>query len=589
MADDRYRRTDGASAAVARGSARPEPSADPLVELARLIGQNDPVAYEPRSAQRSRDGVESRVERAPAPQRRSEPAPAPASRAPEPKFAPSSYTPRSPAADPSYSEQRYSEPGQSEPRFSDPRSDDHYSADGYDERDAEPPFEAEPRYPDQRYDGYTEPPRPSDARRVDPPAWLSSPRAPEPIPEPRASAPRAAEPRMAEPQTGWKPPRPRDAAPRGSSLRDPVPTQPAADPGYDDGYVDPHGGRPLGDRYGAAEPMFPTQAESLELGRDEQNYDPRYAPAADGAFESGDYYDPERGGEPYGRYAGQDADEQDDARPQGRGRAFAIAAAIMALAVVGTAGAYGYRTMKGGGTADGSPPVIRADVSPKKIASAVQSGDKQIYERIGSQNERMVSREEQPVAIRDPGGYPDATSNLPPTVSAPATVPSATPGEPKKIRTVTIRPDGEPPAAAKPATPAAAVPAAARPAPARPAAPAAGNAPMAITPAAPAPAARPAPQTAMATPAPSAAESGNYVVQLSAQKTPEEARASFRAMQDKYPSVLSNRQVLVKKKDLGAKGIYYGSQVGPFASREDAVQLCESLKSAGGNCIVQRN
>jgi cell division septation protein DedD len=113
---------------------------------------------------------------------------------------------------------------------------------------------------------------------------------------------------------------------------------------------------------------------------------------------------------------------------------------------------------------------------------------------------------------------------------------------------------------------------------------------MAITPpAAPAPAARATPQTAMAAPAPSATDSGNYVVQLSAQKTPEEARASFRAMQDKYPSVLSSRQVLVKKKDLGAKGIYYGSQVGPFASREDAVQLCESLKAAGGNCIVQRN
>ncbi|RAI28451.1 hypothetical protein CH338_29315 [Rhodoplanes elegans] len=93
----------------------------------------------------------------------------------------------------------------------------------------------------------------------------------------------------------------------------------------------------------------------------------------------------------------------------------------------------------------------------------------------------------------------------------------------------------------------------------------------------------------MTTPVPSAAETGGYVVQLSAQKTPEEARASFRAMQSKYPSVLSDRQVLVKKKDLGAKGIYYGSQVGPFASRDSAIQLCESLKAAGGNCLVQKN
>ncbi|MGZ8330548.1 MAG: SPOR domain-containing protein [Rhodoplanes sp.] len=28
---------------------------------------------------------------------------------------------------------------------------------------------------------------------------------------------------------------------------------------------------------------------------------------------------------------------------------------------------------------------------------------------------------------------------------------------------------------------------------------------------------------------------------------------------------------------------------GPFASREEAVQLCESLKSAGGSCFVERN
>jgi cell division protein FtsN len=29
--------------------------------------------------------------------------------------------------------------------------------------------------------------------------------------------------------------------------------------------------------------------------------------------------------------------------------------------------------------------------------------------------------------------------------------------------------------------------------------------------------------------------------------------------------------------------------VGPFNSRDEAVQFCESLKSAGGQCFVPRN
>lgn len=575
MAEDRYRRTDGPGATAARAAPRTDPATDPLVELARLIGQNEPVAYEPSgrvsrmrdglardgvSDRATRDGVESRIERGPAPSlRRSEPA---APRLPEP-----------PQPDPvPY------EPGYPEPRFG--RSPSDYARGGGEPRYADPSLDTDARHPDQRYSGYTEPPPPrasaADPRRGDPPAWLTA----------RAEVP--PEPRAAE--TGWRAPRSRDAAP--------PPPAPAAEPAWDAGYADPHG-RPLDAGYAAAEPMFTGQPEPLAMTREDAlEYDPRYAPAADGAFEAGETYDPTRDPARDRDYYGAAYDgrypAEDDARaePPSRRRGFMVAAAILAVAVVGTAGAYGWRSMKGGPSEAGGPPVVRADTSPKKIASAVQGGDKQIYERVGGgQNERLVPREEQPVAVRDVSG--DATSNLPPQVSAPATVPSAAPGDPKRIRTVTIRPESEAnqgrPPAATPVAPAPARPAAAAPAAAAPARPA-GNAPMAITPqAAPAAAPAPAARTAMTTPVPSAAETGGYVVQLSAQKTPEEARASFRAMQSKYPSVLSDRQVLVKKKDLGAKGIYYGSQVGPFASRDSAIQLCESLKAAGGNCLVQKN
>ncbi len=77
------------------------------------------------------------------------------------------------------------------------------------------------------------------------------------------------------------------------------------------------------------------------------------------------------------------------------------------------------------------------------------------------------------------------------------------------------------------------------------------------------------------------------MVQLSAQKTEAEAQSAFRAAQTKY-SVLGGHQPLIRKKDQGDRGVFYAAQVGPLA-REEANQLCESLKSAGGNCFVQRN
>jgi hypothetical protein len=53
--------------------------------------------------------------------------------------------------------------------------------------------------------------------------------------------------------------------------------------------------------------------------------------------------------------------------------------------------------------------------------------------------------------------------------------------------------------------------------------------------------------------------------------------------------VLGGQKMLIRKKEVAGQGTFYGAQVGPFASRSDAVSLCENLKSAGGTCIVQRN
>ena len=111
-------------------------------------------------------------------------------------------------------------------------------------------------------------------------------------------------------------------------------------------------------------------------------------------------------------------------------------------------------------------------------------------------------------------------------------------------------------------------------------APQAGQAPDAAPPA----------RVASTNPAQTAAPtSGGYLVQVSSQKNEADAQASYRALQGKFPSVLGPHSSLVKRVDLGEKGVYYRAFAGPFGSSEEAAQVCSNLKSAGGQCFVQRN
>ena len=79
-----------------------------------------------------------------------------------------------------------------------------------------------------------------------------------------------------------------------------------------------------------------------------------------------------------------------------------------------------------------------------------------------------------------------------------------------------------------------------------------------------------------------------YVVQVSSQRSVDQAQASFESMKRRYKSVLGGFNPDIQRADLGAKGIYYRVRVGPMASRETALRLCEQLKSAGGSCFVTR-
>jgi cell division septation protein DedD len=87
----------------------------------------------------------------------------------------------------------------------------------------------------------------------------------------------------------------------------------------------------------------------------------------------------------------------------------------------------------------------------------------------------------------------------------------------------------------------------------------------------------------------SGASGGGYLVQVSSQRNEADAQASYRALQGKFPAVLGSRAPVIKRADLGDKGVYYRAMVGPFGSPDEASQFCGSLKSAGGQCVVQRN
>ncbi len=198
-------------------------------------------------------------------------------------------------------------------------------------------------------------------------------------------------------------------------------------------------------------------------------------------------------------------------------------------------------------------------------------------------------------------------------LATPAAVPAQTATQPKRIHTVTIRSDQAasaetsampPPSPAPSAAPAPAPHAAPRPTsnPPKPSVAASAppaNAPLSIVPdgqvgAAPtarAPTATRPTSIASAGPVAEAAPGpgGRYAVQITSQRSEAEAQASFRELRAKFPNQLGGREPIIRRADLGPKGTYYRALIGPFASAEQAAEMCSGLKAAGGSCLVQKN
>ena len=92
-------------------------------------------------------------------------------------------------------------------------------------------------------------------------------------------------------------------------------------------------------------------------------------------------------------------------RVAGRRKGLLTVVAVLGLAVIGTAGAFGYRSLFGGPGRPAPPPVIRASGEPSKVApppaTADQSASKFSYDRFGDagKDEQVVRREEKPVDL----------------------------------------------------------------------------------------------------------------------------------------------------------------------------------------------
>jgi hypothetical protein len=85
---------------------------------------------------------------------------------------------------------------------------------------------------------------------------------------------------------------------------------------------------------------------------------------------------------------------------------------------------------------------------------------------------------------------------------------------------------------------------------------------------------------------PAAAADGFYV-QVSSQRTEDAARATYKDLQSRYPTILGKYDVNLQQADVPSRGTFYRVRVGPFASA-DAQRLCDDLKSAGGDCVLAR-
>lgn len=309
-------------------------------------------------------------------------------------------------------------------------------------------------------------------------------------------------------------------------------------------------------------------------------------------------------------------------RRPSRGPLYA-AVAVVALCVTASAGYFGLR----GGSGDGGEaPMIRADASAVKIKPPVENTadpatTREIYEQIAKTpgETRVVANNEQPVDVEQTlrqqraaavaaGRLPSEAGEENVTFGAPGVAPLPTHaanrdprsglGEPRRVRTVAIGPDGKvretrqaastPPAAREVARVMPAATPAAKPAPkpAQQVAKQEHRVPSTMvdeTPTGSVGTAQAAPAPRVSPAATASVARGGFAVQLGAPGSEKEAKTLAASLKRKYAPLSGHGTAVVKAQSNGRT--IYRLRV-PGLSREAATNLCQQLKAAGGNCFV---
>ena len=327
------------------------------------------------------------------------------------------------------------------------------------------------------------------------------------------------------------------------------------------------------------------------------------------------------------------------------------AAAVIAVGVLGIGSTFAF---KGPRTAGGDIVEVKAAPGPVKVAAQASPdrtngvAESTLLDRNTAPQPvtRVIDRQERPLDLKDAGRAAPRMVSTSPTgssqmasLAAGASASGENGGsvfaEPRKVKTVAVRPDGSvvsntateasstasatagtnATAAIKGATPKAAArvapgttpkPAdkpevAARTVTAKADTAATPAAPAAVKPAAPkAVAAKPlrtarvaepadgddtTDNDATATPARTAASGGGFSVQLAAPGSEAEAKSTASRLSQKYSDALGGTRVTFQK--ASDKSVYRVRAAG--MSRDDAVSACEKIKAAGGACFVAKN
>jgi hypothetical protein len=325
--------------------------------------------------------------------------------------------------------------------------------------------------------------------------------------------------------------------------------------------------------------------------------------------------------------------------------------AMAAIVCAGLAGIGTSLAMRSKASGPQELAMIKASSGPVKVQPEAPGGvdvpnqQASILDKsAGAPVTKVVSREEQPVDLDQTmksmrvitlGGSRDGTVSstgakgaaavpVPPPPSANVSLQNNGFPEPKRVKTVSVRPDGSvlggggapvaPAPVARPAATAAATDSAALPKSSTPKSTArvattprieAAAAPVADDPATtpsvskPKIAAGSKPKaikvaSAEETPASDATQStaaagaaGGFSVQLAAPGSEQDARSMSANLAQKYADPLAGRHPSVVKATVGDKSIYRVRVAS--LSREAAVSLCEKIKAKGGACFVAKN